>query len=522
MGWFDDDDQGFGMFGSGNDRAMLQQMPIGMKLSILGQTLQNGGNFMGAVAPVIQARRQAQMDRMQQQKLKLQMDEAQRKAAAQAQMAKIFQQGGMDPNAAATVAAGSPAINNPSAYVAPQQPEINNPSAFVAPQQPDPAQAGVPAGAQPPVSPRRKVRADQYRQAAMMAASMGDSEGAKRYADIADSMDPSPKFTAPFATASGMATMNQNDGTLRELGVQPHEATPAEIQQYQLAQQQGFQGSLLDFKRAQQATPAEIQAYQLAQQQGFKGSILDYKKAVAAAGASRTTLSPTIRVGQTLGDQLAGKVADVAIKDIGNAATASGTLNSIEQVRENLPEAITGPFAGFRTQVARLASEVGLSDYGKKLAATQRTVQGLASMSLDGAKKLEGQGQITEFERALIEKASSAPQSMSREEIMAATEAVEKVQRVMITRGMTQAEAVLANPNFAPLHDYVRGMTKGVSNRPIAPSTAPGREAKGAVTDAPAAKPNVVKTLPTNVPPGTRARDQRTGRILTFDGKQWK
>jgi len=485
--WFNDDDDdelggGFGgqptmPQGGGMPQGMsLKGLDPSMKLMLLGQIMQ-GGNPLQALTAMSQMQSAQSRSQYQQQLLALKKRQADATATYQQGMQSNF-----DDNGAVVPGGGEvlPTDNLPD----PGAGEWGPP-------------AGAPAGPMPgaqagPPNPM-KIRADRYRKAAEFAARHGRSEDAKRYADIANSFDPivqeewsqpqtaivagkpvlvqfnkaggqrivegiDPRrnLTAPQASAEGMITMDQDTGQVEKLGVGAHEPTPA-----------------------------EIQAYQMAVQQGFKGSILDYQKAKAAAGASRVSLSPTIRVGNTLGETVAKNIAESAVKDIEAGHNAGQALDNVNQVRQNLPQAITGPLAEVRTTLARGLGAIGVGDYNKKLAATQRTVQGLARMSLDGAAMMEGQGQITQPERVLLDKASSAPQSLSRDEIMAATELVERVQRYQLGRAHRQANAVRSNPHMAPVVPHIDSMMRGIppADKAITPSNAPkGRSASGKVT----------------------------------------
>lgn len=66
-------------------------------------------------------------------------------------------------------------------------------------------------------------------------------------------------------------------------GAPKKEAVPGEIQAYNLAKDQGFTGSFVDFKKSLQpppATPSEIQGFNLAKSQGFTGNFVQYQNAI--------------------------------------------------------------------------------------------------------------------------------------------------------------------------------------------------------------------------------------------------
>lgn len=485
----DDDDQAFGgmmkpnpmaMMNGGNggmpdpsDNRMMAAMAVASMAGLFSPDGQSPA--LRAIQAMQQFRQGSQRNAIAQNKLKLKMDEA-------ARLAKVREQAGSE---IAQLNGAAPQVTDPQfASMETASPGFDNLPAAAGP-----GSTSAMGGAPTESSPFNKRQAGFYRRMALRMSAEGASEDAKRYADIANQLDPViqeewsnpvaevvngkpamvqyskqggrrltdgtplPRFTAPTASANGMITMDQNSGQVQNLGVGVHEPTPA-----------------------------ELQAYQLAQQQGFKGSILDYQKAKAAAGASRVTLSPTIRTANSMGEQVGKEVATQAVKDVQGGAAATQALNNIQVVRENLPEAITGPLAEARTFLTRTANAVGFGDYSKKLEATQRTVQGLARMSLDGAAMMEGQGQITQPERVLIDKAASAPQSLSREEIEASLGLLERVQGFKAQQAQSQGQAILNNPDLAPVHSHVRSQLESQRNARTPPK-AKGREASGPVTN---------------------------------------
>ena len=353
---------------------------------------------------------------------------------------------------------------------------------------------------------------DRWRRASQFAARTGRDEAAKRYADIANDMEqrmqgaqgtwslpqkglgpdgkpvlyqvntttgekrlvqdiaPTRNLTAPTASADGLVAMDQDTGEMHNTGVGVHEPTPAEIQQYQMAVTQGF-----------------------------KGSILDYQKAKASAGASRVTLSPEIRVGNTLGENVAKQVAERVMNDVSQGDSALATLDQVNTIRQNVDKAITGPAAQPRTVLARLQQMVGLGSNAteEQLAATAKTAQALAETELTAAQAMKGQGQITEAERAIIAKAAAGNLSNSPQEIRAATVALEKVARVRIRQAQRNSSAIKSIPDFKPLYPFIDG--KLANMPPGGPEIAPLNPPKGRTAGGP------VKTI------------ARTGR--TKDGR---
>jgi len=73
----------------------------------------------------------------------------------------------------------------------------------------------------------------------------------------------------------------------------------------------------------------------------------------------------------------------------------------------NAGNVIAGPLAGVRTKFAQVLELAGAGDK-EKLVNTRTAIQGLAGLTLESRAELRGQGQITDTETKLLEKARSA------------------------------------------------------------------------------------------------------------------
>lgn len=496
---FDDEEDGWGLGGGQQQAPQMPQMPQMGQMGQGGLDLQNmplltklmlaghfarGGDPMTALQAVSSMQQGQQRSQYQNAILKLKQDQAARDDEMRKRMLGEVdgQQSGGQPQA------GAPTANLPD----PGQGEWGPPSGAQQPAAPD-----AQAGAAPKVNPMQ-LKIDRYRKWADYAAVNGKGEDAKRYADIADNLeknmqgewslpqtmtvggkavavqfnaktgqvrpvegyDPKGNFTAPVASANGLVSMNQDTGEVRDTGV----------------------GN---------APPAEVAAYQAAQAQGFKGTFFDYKKQLAQAGSTRVTMTPTIKVGNTLAEDVTKHIANRAMEGLDAADTGVDSLNTVDQIRKNVGDAITGPLAQQRTLVARIKSTIGLGDKATEaqLAATRKTVQGLANMELEAAKSMKGQGQITEAERDILRRAASGDQSMSREEILAATEAAERLARTRISQGQKNANVIKSIPSFEPIFPLIDQRLQGVppGGRQITPPTGASKP-KAAAPAAPAGR----------------------------------
>ena len=109
-------------------------------------------------------------------------------------------------------------------------------------------------------------------------------EGRKAFSDLLAAQKTLMGDTFSLAEGAKQFQRDPITGEVREVaaGAPKRESVPADIQSYNLAKEQGFTGSFVDFKNALSppATPSDIQGFNLAKQQGFTGNFVQYQNAV--------------------------------------------------------------------------------------------------------------------------------------------------------------------------------------------------------------------------------------------------
>ena len=150
-----------------------------------------------------------------------------------------------------------------------------------------------------------------------------------------------------------------------------------------------------------ETTDPEIKRYNLAVSQGFPGTFRDFHLQNLREGSTKINMPPVAK-------SLAGPVGSMAEASLAQAKGSVETMNNANAVREalNTGNVIAGPMAGVRTKFAQVMDLAGAGDK-EKLAATRSAIQGLAAITLESRSALKGQGQITDFETGLLEKARS-------------------------------------------------------------------------------------------------------------------
>lgn len=128
------------------------------------------------------------------------------------------------------------------------------------------------------------------------------------------------------------------------------------------------------------------QDYDRAVQQGFKGTLLDYKKALAEAGRATTTIQMppgesafAQKIGAGLGAQVVGDI-DAARNAPNVAARANSVLAA---VNEN--KAFMGPAADFKLQLARALNVTGKGP-SEQIAATETLIADLKQSVIEAIK----------------------------------------------------------------------------------------------------------------------------------------
>lgn len=156
-------------------------------------------------------------------------------------------------------------------------------------------------------------------------------------------------------------------------------------------------------ERAGAAKPAslqELEAY-MAMTPEQKAAFEKLQKIKQPNVSATATTSPT-------GKSLSAPVGQRAETSLVKAEGAAGIMENANLVREalNTGNVIAGPLAGVRTKFAQVLELAGAGDK-EKLVNTRTAIQGLAALTLESRAELKGQGQITENEQKLLERARS-------------------------------------------------------------------------------------------------------------------
>jgi hypothetical protein len=156
-------------------------------------------------------------------------------------------------------------------------------------------------------------------------------------------------------------------------------------------------------------------------------------------GVSPRSSGQQINVGVNTQKNLLGTVAEKVGGDIGNlpgqARSAVASITSVHQIRSALDSGgvMAGPVTGKQVWLNQLATKLGFPSDQEGLNQTRKVIQGAAELALQSRGMLKGQGQITENEQRLLDRARSVDvESMSVGEIRQVLDVIERAQRNII------------------------------------------------------------------------------------------
>jgi hypothetical protein len=155
-------------------------------------------------------------------------------------------------------------------------------------------------------------------------------EGRKAFSDLLAAQKTLMGDTFSLAEGAKQFQRDPITGEVREVaaGAPKREAVPADIQSYNLAKDQGFAGSFVDFKNALTAPPSDIQGFNLAKQQGYTGNFIQYQNAIRPPSSTTINMpGEGERKAAVLANRLNFSVGQMnsAINADPSAATPKGT-----------------------------------------------------------------------------------------------------------------------------------------------------------------------------------------------------
>lgn len=151
--------------------------------------------------------------------------------------------------------------------------------------------------------------------------------------------------------------------------------------------------------------PSAVREYEYARQQGYGGTFEQFQLAQKKAGATNIGLPKIdIKMGESVAGQIGPMAKDSKIQTQG-AVAMFDSANRIQRALDS-GKASTGPLTTQIQTVKQLVQKVGGGN-DEGIRQTRQVIKGLAQMSVEARKELQGQGQVTETEAAAVAKAES-------------------------------------------------------------------------------------------------------------------
>jgi hypothetical protein len=174
-------------------------------------------------------------------------------------------------------------------------------------------------------------------------------------------------------------------------------------------------------------------------------------------GLTKPTTNISVNATNTpAGKSLAAPIGQRAEASLVKAEGAADIMNTANTVREalNTGNVIAGPGAGIRTKFAQVLELANVGDK-EKLTATRTAIQGMADLTLQSRAELKGQGQITDAETKLLERARSGDiADMTIAELQTVVNASQRLAGRLRSNHQTLMDTMRNDPAAADVYKY--------------------------------------------------------------------
>jgi hypothetical protein len=204
---------------------------------------------------------------------------------------------------------------------------------------------------------------------------------------------------------------------------------------------------------APEGTPADLRTFN-----AFRNMSPEEQEAFNRfQGAKQPTTNINVSATNTpAGKSLAAPIGQRAEASLVKAEGATEIMNAANSVREalNSGNVIAGPGAGIRTKFAQVLEMAGVGDK-EKLTATRTAIQGMADLTLQSRAELRGQGQITDTETQLLERARSGKiEDMTLAELQTVVNVSQRLAGRLWSNHQTLMGTMKTDPAAADVYKY--------------------------------------------------------------------
>lgn len=218
----------------------------------------------------------------------------------------------------------------------------------------------------------------------------------------------------------------------------------------------------------------ELEAY-MAMSPEQKAAFEKLQKIKATNVTTTATSSPT---GKSLSEPV-GKRVDASLAKAEGAAGLMENANMIQEAL-NSGKVIAGPMAGPRTTIAQLLNMAG-ADNQAQLQNSLSVAKGLAGLTLESRGELKGQGQVTDTETKLLERARSGDTTLTLDELQQVVNVSQRLARRLWGNHENLLKTMEKDPAAKDSIEYYRPSGRlpepVPSNKPATPADATKRKA---------------------------------------------
>jgi hypothetical protein len=196
------------------------------------------------------------------------------------------------------------------------------------------------------------------------------------------------------------------------------------------------------------------------------------RRDVAKAGAP----SVSVKVDQKTGESFAKEIGPMMTESRAAASGAVDAIGTAERVKNALSQGnvTLGPTATIRNKADQIAQIMGVggADTEERLINTRNVMRGLSQFALQARKQLKGQGQVSDYEGRLIQRAEAGEiEDFTLPELKDFIGVTEKLARKTYSEHQRNIEVMNSNPElqrFVPFYS-VPELPQSAATAPTAP-----------------------------------------------------
>ena len=172
------------------------------------------------------------------------------------------------------------------------------------------------------------------------------------------------------------------------------------------------------------------------------------------AGRPLTQVQVNNKMGESVAQQV-GPIMKESYESAGGAQTQLGVADRLIKAIDS-GNVFTGPGASLRLRAAQLGQSLGIggNSSAEAIANTRATIQGLAQSTLSARSQLKGQGQVSDYEGKLIQRAASGDiDEMTAPEIKQLAQVNQRLSQQVIAQHNARVSKLRGNEATAAIAD---------------------------------------------------------------------